>query len=143
MNIGKGSINIAFGSSVASVCPFIGDLPAALNANYRHIESQEYKKAFTDALEELDCNPDVATIERRKLEDSLRRNRLAFLYRSERLGKTDLPFMNIETGDVKPISLGPYRASPDGRRIIDETLAELVADHVIEESDSSCASQLF
>jgi hypothetical protein len=48
--------------------------------------------------------------------------------------------MNIETGDAKPISQAPYRASPDGRRIIDETLAEQLADDVIEESDSPWAS---
>jgi hypothetical protein len=48
--------------------------------------------------------------------------------------------MKIETNDAAPISQAPYRASPEGRRIIDETLAELLMDDVIEESDSPWAS---
>jgi hypothetical protein len=48
--------------------------------------------------------------------------------------------MKIETGDAQPISQPPYHASPAGRKIIDETLAELLAEDVIEESDSPWAS---
>jgi hypothetical protein len=48
--------------------------------------------------------------------------------------------MTLETGDTKPISSPPYHASPAGRKIIDDTLAELIADDVIEESDSPWAS---
>jgi hypothetical protein len=140
MNIGKGSIDIASGSSLATVCPFMNDLPATSNANYPHVESQEDRKAFEDALKELDCNPDLTTIQRKKIEDSLQQNRHAFSYESRRLGKTNLAIMNIETGDAKPIFQASYRVSLDERRIIDETLAELLADDLIEESDSSWAS---
>jgi hypothetical protein len=48
--------------------------------------------------------------------------------------------MAIETGSAPPISQAPYRASPEGQKIIDQTLAELIADDVIKESDSPWAS---
>jgi hypothetical protein len=48
--------------------------------------------------------------------------------------------MTIETGNAPPISQAPYRASPEGRKIIDQSMAELRADDIIEESDSPWAS---
>jgi hypothetical protein len=48
--------------------------------------------------------------------------------------------MKIETGDAHPVSQPPYHASPAGRKVIDETIAELIAEDVIEESDSPWAS---
>lgn len=59
---------------------------------------------------------------------------------SRKLGQTDMAIMTIDPGDAKPISPAPYHASPAGRRLIDETIAELIAEDVIEESDSPWAS---
>jgi hypothetical protein len=44
------------------------------------------------------------------------------------------------TGNTLPISSPPYHASPAGREIIDNTLAELLELGVIEESDLPWAS---
>jgi hypothetical protein len=140
MNIGKESVTIPSGSNVAAICPVLDKIPTVVNANHPHVESDEDKKAFEDALKELDCNPELTPLQRKRLEDILKQNIFAFSYGSRRLGKTNLAIMNIETGDAKPISQAPYRASPDGKRIIDETLAELLADDLIEESDSPRAS---
>ena len=74
------------------------------------------------------------------MKNTIRMNRLAFSYGSQRLGRTSLATMTIETGTAASISQAPYRASPEGWKIIDETLAELIADDVIEESDSPWAS---
>jgi hypothetical protein len=48
--------------------------------------------------------------------------------------------MNIDTGNVEPISSAHYHASPAGRRIIEDTIAELLAEDHIEESESPWAS---
>ena len=48
--------------------------------------------------------------------------------------------MTINTGDAPPSSQAPYHASPAGRRIIEDTIAELLAEDVIEESESPWAS---
>jgi hypothetical protein len=47
---------------------------------------------------------------------------------SRKLGHTDLAIMKIETGDADPVSQTPYHTSPAGRKIVDETLAELLAE---------------
>jgi hypothetical protein len=88
----------------------------------------------------LDINPDLTKEQQEKLRNVIRRQHGAFAYGTRKLGRTDLAMMKIETGDAQPISQAPYHASPAGRKIIDETLAELIAEDVIEESDSPWAS---
>jgi hypothetical protein len=48
--------------------------------------------------------------------------------------------MTINTGEAQPTSQAPYHASPAGRKIIEDTIAELLAEDVIEESESPWAS---
>jgi hypothetical protein len=69
-----------------------------------------------------------------------RRRRAAFAYDSRKLGHIDLAIMKSEPGGADSESQLPYHASPAGRKIIDDTLAELLYEDVIEESDSLWAS---
>jgi hypothetical protein len=43
--------------------------------------------------------------------------------------------MSIDAGNAEPISSAPYYASPAGRRMMEVTIAELLAGDVIEEFD--------
>jgi len=95
---------------------------------------------FNAALISMDINPDLSPNDRKALENVLRTDRRAFAYGDRTLGDTDWVKMEIETGDAKPISSPPYHASPAGRKIIDDTIAELLSEGVIEESDSPWAS---
>jgi hypothetical protein len=44
--------------------------------------------------------------------------------------------MTLDIGDAAPISHPPYHASPNGRKVIEQTIGELFSDDVIEASDS-------
>ncbi|KAI5449790.1 hypothetical protein NCC49_004002 [Naganishia albida] len=77
------------------------------------------------------------------MEELLVRQHRAFAYGSRKLGQTDMAIMTIDTGDAKLISQVPYHASPASRRLIDETIYQLIAEDVIEESDSPWASPAF
>lgn len=103
-------------------------------------DSLEDLKGFEEALQEIDINIELKEEEKESLRNVVRQNRQAFSYGTKRLGKTNLATMTIETGESPPVSQAPYRASPEGQKIIDDTMAELLADDVIEESDSLWAS---
>ncbi|KLT38290.1 hypothetical protein CC85DRAFT_223472, partial [Cutaneotrichosporon oleaginosum] len=68
------------------------------------------------------------------------RNKHAFGYGSRQLGSTSMAEFTIDTGDNHPVSAPPYHASPLARQTIDCTIAELLEDGIIEESDSAWAS---
>jgi hypothetical protein len=95
---------------------------------------------FEADILKLDINPELTPEQQEQMRDVIRRQHAAFAYGSRKLGRTDFALMKIETGDAEPVSQPPYHASPAGRKIIDETLAELIAEDVIEESDSPWAS---
>lgn len=95
---------------------------------------------FEKILADFDINPDISEDDRKSMQEVLLQNRQAFAYGNRKLGSTDWVKMSLETGDAAPISSPPYRASPQGRQIIEETIAELIEDGVIEESDSPWAS---
>lgn len=96
--------------------------------------------AFEEEVAKLDINSDLTKEQQEEITNVLRRQHNAFAYGDRKLGKTDLAIMKIETGDAEPISQPPYHASPARRKIIDDTIAELIAEDVIEESDSPWAS---
>ncbi|TYJ51319.1 hypothetical protein B9479_008116 [Cryptococcus floricola] len=91
-------------------------------------------------IDELDLNPELDDHQTSQLRAFLMKNKHSFGYGSLPLGHTTLATMTLETGDAKPISSAPYRASPQGRAIIDETIAELLEAGIIEESSSPWAS---
>ncbi|EJD38262.1 hypothetical protein AURDEDRAFT_33640, partial [Auricularia subglabra TFB-10046 SS5] len=44
--------------------------------------------------------------------------------------------------DAPPVSTAPYRISPGGRKLIEDEVARLLANDVIEEADSPWASNV-
>jgi hypothetical protein len=48
--------------------------------------------------------------------------------------------MTVDTGDAAPISSSSYHASPNGRKVIEKTIAELLSGNLIETFDSPWAS---
>lgn len=66
----------------------------------------------------------------------------AFAYGTRSLGYTSLTQARIDTGDAAPVSTPPYRVSPEGRKFIEEEVARLLANDVIEEADSPWASNI-
>jgi hypothetical protein len=49
--------------------------------------------------------------------------------------------MSIDIRENQLTSQAPSHTSPAGRRIIDDTIAELLAEYVIDESESPCAER--
>ncbi|EIN07003.1 hypothetical protein PUNSTDRAFT_22490, partial [Punctularia strigosozonata HHB-11173 SS5] len=72
----------------------------------------------------------------------LERRRHAFAYGDRKLGAANIDPIRIDTGDAHPISTPPYHASPKGKQIVEETVAKLLADDIIEPSESPWASNV-
>ncbi|KZW00789.1 hypothetical protein EXIGLDRAFT_603680, partial [Exidia glandulosa HHB12029] len=107
-----------------------------------HAETDRDAEEFQQALTELDINPELTVDQRERLLDVLWQNRRAFAYGSRPLGRTNIATMRIDTGNAPPISTPPFRVSPEGRRFIEEEVAKLLANDVIEESDSPWATNV-
>lgn len=58
------------------------------------------------------------------------------------LGHTSLVEHSIDTGSAKPVCLPPYRASPKKRRIIEEQIAKMITDDIIEPASGPWASPI-
>ncbi|GHJ85853.1 hypothetical protein NliqN6_2255, partial [Naganishia liquefaciens] len=86
------------------------------------------EQAFREVLPEFDINSELSQDEQLQMTAMLQANRQAFAYGNRKLGSTDWVKMTLDTGDAEPISSAPYHASPNGRRVIEETIAELLAD---------------
>jgi transposase InsO family protein len=138
-NFGKGAIKIPTGTLLSEYAPIEDSLYRTETVNNAAL-ADAADPAFEGDVKNLDINPDLSPMQQEGLRNVIRRQHAAFAYGDRKLGRTDLAIMKIETGDALPISQAPYHASPAGRRIIDETLAELIAEDVIEESDSPWAS---
>lgn len=104
------------------------------------LNPEAFDPKFEEEISKLDINPELSKEQQEELRNVIRRQHAAFAYGSRKLGRTDLALMKIETGDAQPASRPPYHASRAGPKIIDETLAVLIAEDVIEESDSPWAS---
>jgi transposase InsO family protein len=139
-NLGKTTVKIPAGTLVGY--PENVDDPTTKLVNYvsptPNQGSIDYD--FEPEVAKLDLNPELTPSQQEDLRNVIRRQHAAFAYGNRKLGRTDLAIMKIETGDAEPVSQPPYHASPAGRKIIDETLAELMEEDVIEESDSPWAS---
>ncbi|EJD55715.1 hypothetical protein AURDEDRAFT_33582, partial [Auricularia subglabra TFB-10046 SS5] len=72
----------------------------------------------------------------------LRTHRRAFAYGSRPLGHTNLAKVRIDTGDAAPVATPPFRVSPEGRRYIEDEVARLLANDVIEPADSPWAANV-
>jgi hypothetical protein len=103
----------------------------------RNLEEEHIEEAIAD----MGINEALTELQREQLKEVMERQRRAFVYGARTLTHTDLAKMKIATGDSAPISQAPYPASLKPRRITDGTIAELLAEDVIEESDSPWASR--
>lgn len=138
-SFGKDLVQIPTGTLLSTCSPVRTSLENTACVSYVTAPDTLDPEFETD-VKELDVNPDLSAEQQEALRDVVRRQHDAFAYGSRRLGQTDLAIMKIETGDAEPISQAPYHASPAGRKIIDDTLTELIAEEVIEESNSPWAS---
>lgn len=104
--------------------------------------SQEEVDLFNEAMATLDINESLTATQTTRLKDILYKHRNVFAYGQQRLGKIADFHATIDTGDAKPVSTPPYHASPKGREFISETIATLLAEDIIEPSDSPWASNV-
>jgi transposase InsO family protein len=140
-NPGNNAVRVPAGTLVGYPQPmaYYGGPVRKIN-NINAVSSPQPGPDFEEEVSKLDVNPELTLEQRDAIKDVIRRQHHAFAYGDRKLGRTDLAIMKIETGDALPISQPPYHASPAGRKIIDDTIAELIAEDVIQESDSPWAS---
>jgi transposase InsO family protein len=138
-NLGRGTIRIPAGTLVGHPSGVMEQSSASRDVN---LVQNDFRpdSAFEEDIVKLDINPELSETQQEDLRNVIRRQHAAFAYGNRKLGHTNLAVMKIETGDADPVSQPPYHASPAGGKIIDDTLAELLAEDVIEESDSPWAS---
>ena len=105
-----------------------------------NITTPELSQEFQPYLDSMDINQELNSQQIIDMRQIIMDNLKAFAFGSKKLGQTNLVTMSLDTRDSKPISTAPYHASPVGRKMADDTLAELIADDVIEDSDSPWAS---
>ena len=78
----------------------------------------------------------VADKYRDNIEPLILRNSDLFASKDTELGHTDTVRMKIDTGSADPIKLRPYRTPLNNRKIIDETIDEMLDAKVIRRSRS-------
>jgi transposase InsO family protein len=138
-NLGRSTIRIPAGTLVGHPSGVSEQSPANREVNLV-LRDLRRDPTFEEDIAKLDINPELTKNQQEDLRNVIRSQHAAFAYGDRKLGHTNLAIMKIETGDADPVSQPPYHASPAGRKIIDDTLAELIAEDVIEESDSPWAS---
>lgn len=142
LNMGTETIILKEGTVLGSVCAVKDKVKdsAMINHSSVQLDPSEEEEQIEEAIADMDINDALTEEQRDQLKDVIKRQRQAFAYGSRTLNHRDLATMRIDTGDSAPISQPPYHASPKARRIIDDTIAELLAEDIIEESDSPWAS---
>jgi hypothetical protein len=134
INLGSQPLTLRAGQSVGTPVVLLKPKTGPLVMNVKT------GKPFEVAIDAMDINPELSAPQAKQIHDLLRSYPRAFAHGEHSLGNTDWVQMDIVTGDAKPISLPPYHASPHQRRVIEENIAQLLSDDVIEESDSPWAS---
>lgn len=116
------------------------------DCGHEYYVSQKQEKAdedeFVIALKDADINKGLTSEQQEKLLRVLVKHRHAFAYGSRKLGTAKVDPVRLETGDAHPISSPPYHTSPRGKQIIEETVAKLLSDGIIEESESPWAANV-
>lgn len=142
MNTSATSIVLQEGQVIGHLSPLIDQKKvskgAALINNLELNREDDYE--FLNVLDQFNINPELSEEEKQIITRVLYENRRAFAYGSRKLCQTDLVKMTLDTGDASQISSPPYHASPNGRKVIEKTIAEPLSDEVIETSDSPWAS---
>ena len=73
---------------------------------------------------------------RDKIEPLIIRNSDLFASKDTEPGHTDTVKMKIDTGNANPIKQRPYRTPLNNRRVIDETIDEMLESNIIRRSRS-------
>lgn len=93
-------------------------------------------------LEELDINPEISADKKRRLQEVIARNELAFGL-DDRLGHLDAKVQIPLKPGAKEISLPPFGTSPANREVIDKQMDKWIQLGVIEPSKSPWAAPAF
>ena len=97
--------------------------------------------------EHLQClldrvSPKIDTVEKDKIKDLLIKYQDIFLGPDGKLGRTDIVQHVIDTRDAKPIKIPPRRVPIKQKEIIDQEINKMLADDIIEPSDSPWSSPI-
>jgi hypothetical protein len=105
----------------------------------------ELPEDFVDSkrlIEELDINPELPDVQRKKLQDVIVKNQRAFGL-DDRLGHLDVKVQIPLKPEAKEVSLPPFHASPANREVIDKQMDKWIQLGVIEPSKSPWAAPAF
>ena len=92
---------------------------------------------------ELDLNlhdADLDSEQKDKLARCIKENRKVFATNMQELGRTDLHYHRIDTGNARPVAQRFYRTSPKLRQEMENQIKELVENGLIEPSTSEWRS---
>jgi hypothetical protein len=105
----------------------------------------ELPKDFVDSkrlIKELDINPELPDVQRKKLQDVIVKNKRAFGL-DDQLGHLDVKVQIPLKPEAKEVSLPPFHASPANREVIDKQMDKWIQLGVIEPSKSPWAAPAF
>ena len=81
-------------------------------------------------------NTTLSPVEQEKLHTLLLQHKDIFAPTASQLGRTNIAQHTIDTGEVPPIRLRPYRTSPTQRVEIDKQITDMLSQNIIQESVS-------
>jgi hypothetical protein len=80
--------------------------------------------------------------QKQQLMEFLGRHRDVFAKDISELGKTDLHFHHIDTGNAPPVKCRPYRQSPHHKKVAEQLIQDFLDNDLIEESNSQYAAPI-
>ena len=93
----------------------------------------------SDLIPNVD-NADLTSDQKTKLRQLISQNREAFAIDIQHLGKTELQYHRIDTGNARPVAQRFYRTSPKMREEMERQIKELLENGLIEPSTSEWRS---
>lgn len=90
----------------------------------------------------IKINDNLCQTQRDKLIQLLIRNRNVFAKDLSELGKTNLHYHRIDTGDAAPVRSAPYRQTPELRKETEKQIQQMIDSNIIEPSTSQWSSPI-
>ena len=90
----------------------------------------------------ITINDNLCQAQRDKLIQLLIRNRNVFAKDLSELGKTNLHYHRIDTGDAAPVRSVPYRQTPELRKETEKQIQQMIYNNIIEPSTSQWSSPI-
>jgi hypothetical protein len=146
-NLGPFPVTLAANKTLGTIFPLV-DCTAKDNSEPSSFSTKnstpmkEEHEIFMEAIRDLDINDQLTKAQKDQLMKVLLKNKNVFAHGKIRLGNSAGFEVVIDTGDAHPISTPPYHTSPKGREFISQTVAKLLAEDIIEPSDSPWASNV-